>query len=413
MFSSSHDDRLGVNTFEDPWTDIFDITDEPPVAGEVPADEASLCKKPPPQRILDTLARVLSVGPDDCVAVVFMDEKITIVANSLYATSGSDNARIRHITLVMNNVVNNQEISEDDFMSFCRFAVKSKHIVAIANLTQAADITLLEFAKIAFTSKGTHDIALQSLKKLDKQLVHNLTASSFILFVFCDLRQALSKLIRYTQFKEKKFEILRIGENGEHAEMKMLHFLQEKNKIKCIDYIGVSKLCCYQCASALNQAGIDAGKYRGTHGLSFGTSVKRSRSDGQTGPVSMVASDSGSEADSAVQERLGALVQKDIDAVDRYLRLNSVDMVNGYLNNLNILKEIVKYWDGGRISNDELDNIIIGKMDTSTDSFCTWLKEWTDDIRRTTDLADKTCLEAILQRVRTVLARPAPGIPLL
>ena len=63
-----------------------------------------------------------------------------------------------------------------------------------------------------------------------------------------------------------------------HAEMKIVQFLWEKELLNrtVINYIGITKPCCYLCTVALNAAGINVpGQTRGSHGQRFDWTIPR------------------------------------------------------------------------------------------------------------------------------------------
>ena len=266
-------------------------------------------------RRLDSLARLLE-GESTCVAVCFIDNTVFITCNELKDIKKGEGFSNKHATLMQNllnhllkyavtdslsdkltleknndegkkaeihllTALGNASINAKKIMKDGWNFGFSPNIIENSLIEKIVESLLQDKTQINWMLQG-QEVAEQHLSEDDKTFWNNIKTTTRKEFSPENRKKTLMikdkldtinlcyklcwRLIRdYKKVKKffknntiTTFNLLSIGEDNEHAEMRMIGYLLETGKISLSDftispiYIGISKLCCAHCACAIH-----------------------------------------------------------------------------------------------------------------------------------------------------------------
>ena len=243
------------------------------------------------ERRLDSLAKILECK-SMCVAVVCVNSKFLIASNEFTKNTTNDHEHLKLIIEILNylkNVAKKSKFSANDrdllMQKICnaRLSAIGKGNLKLSNTVIKEFITTHRLSLSSEPKKSecdkfveTHVFAKSSAAFADMQRIYRM-----ILKIENGIKKAkVGKYIAITKEQLEAFkdfdqtQILRIERSASkvHAEMQILNQLMINNHAKPV-YIGVSKLCCFDChcvIKAVNQFYLDDGKTfqvktRGSH----------------------------------------------------------------------------------------------------------------------------------------------------
>lgn len=236
---------------------------------------------PKKHRRLDSLARLIE-GKGICAAVYFNGEKLLITSNALQSTSRSPEKN--NIKKLINEVLGyyrlnlaigaelcditqlREKFSEQRIELFKEICVKYVH----GQMGQAAitgcDEYISKFAEFVLTTlkdpiKDAKNINLIEFEKIIGQEVTDVKVGMLFgaaIVIVPRLARDFRKLEHYFTGDGKSLlkedpAIVQHGTKSHklHAEMQVIQDAVNKNNIDRIGYIGISKLCCLDCASVI------------------------------------------------------------------------------------------------------------------------------------------------------------------
>lgn len=243
-------------------------------------------------RRLDSLARLFEASMT-CAAVCIIDKTVYITTNDIYAVSTKtkrqmDNKGLRYLEKTTKHLLSkafrNDEAYTDQDIDILLTNYKGKLatqykgqpgspklsdgeikrvITHLLNQKSSAEF-MNEPTPLSFFTQF-HDQSSQFIKQSDT-FRKNIDVQKTFSGLWRDVRdyKKFKKMVISGEFDIEKYCILAIGQQDEHAEMRMLGFLLNQEKIllpsetqsklimKDPIYFGISKLCCPYCNITLN-----------------------------------------------------------------------------------------------------------------------------------------------------------------